>query len=136
MKKIKNHDVQSVNIQTTTEKAFKFIADPKNLAKWTEAFSYADENSALMITPNGELKIGLKTFANPELGTIDWEMTMPDGTKGSAFSRVVSGPDGKAIYSFVLLAPPVPLEQLEGALSSQINTLSTELRKLAIILEK
>jgi hypothetical protein len=134
MSNFKNHDVQSVNINTTVEKAFNYIADPNHLPNWTGAFSKADNKSALLITPNGELPIGLETKTNKELGTIDWYMTMPDGSIGVAYSRVVSGPDGKAIYSFVLLAPPVPLEQIEGALSAQIGQLREELHKLQIIL--
>jgi hypothetical protein len=134
MSNFKNHDVQSVNINTTLEKAFNYIADPNNLPNWTGAFSKVDDKSALLITPNGELPIGLETKTNKELGTIDWYMTMPDGSIGVAYSRVVSGPDGKAIYSFVLLAPPVPLEQIEGTLTAQIGQLREELHKLQTIL--
>lgn len=134
MSKIKNHDVQSVNIQTSTTKVFEYIANPLNLPKWTGAFKVADGKSAILVTPNGELKIGLETKTNKELGTIDWHMTMPDGNVGVAYSRVVAGPDRNAIYSFVLIAPPVPLEQLEGALSQQIEILKEELQKLQNIL--
>ena len=134
MSKIKNHDVQSVNIQTSTSKVFEYIANPANLSKWTGAFKEADEKSALLVTPMGELKIGLETKTNKELGTIDWYMTMPDGSIGVAYSRVVVGSDNNAIYSFVLIAPPVPLEQVEGALSAQIGQLREELQKLQTIL--
>lgn len=61
-------------------------------------------------------------------------MKMPDGSIGVAYSRVISGPDEKAIYSFILLAPPVPLEQIEGALTPQIGQLREELHKLQTIL--
>lgn len=72
MSKIKNHDVQSVNIQTSKGKAFEYIANPSNLSKWTGAFKHADEKSALLVTPSGELKIGIETKTNKELGAIDW----------------------------------------------------------------
>ena len=85
MTTIKNHDVQSVNIKATPEKVFGYIANPTNLPKWTGAFSEADEKSALLVTPNGKLKIGLETKINKELGTIDWHMTMPDGSVGIAY---------------------------------------------------
>lgn len=134
MVKIKNHDVQSINLSTTKEIAFDFIADPANLPKWTGAFKEADDNKALLITPNGELNIGLETKTNSELGIIDWYMTMPDGSVGVAYSRVNVGPDGKAIYSFVLVAPPVPLEEIEGTLAAQTEQLKEELIKLASIL--
>ncbi|MBQ4805092.1 hypothetical protein J8L88_19665 [Aquimarina sp. MMG015] len=131
---IKNHDVQSINLTTSTEKAFDYIANPLNLSKWTGAFKEADQESALLVTPNGELKIGLETKINKELGTIDWYMTMPDNSIGVAYSRVTAGPDNNAIYSFVLIAPPVPLEEVEGTLSAQIGQLKEELLLLQTIL--
>lgn len=134
MKTTKNHDVQSTNINASFDKVFAFIANPANLPQWTGAFSAADEKTALLITPNGELQIELETRANKDWGTVDWYMTMPDGSVGTAFSRVVEGPDGKAIYTFTLIAPPVPLEEVEGTLQAQIGQLSEELKKLQILL--
>ncbi len=134
MVKIKNHDVQSINLSTTKENAFNFIADPANLPRWTGAFKEADDKSALLITPKGELKIGLETKTDKDLGIIDWYMTMPDGSVGVAYSRVNIGPDGNAIYSFVLVAPPVPLEEVEGTLAAQTEQLKEELIKLESIL--
>lgn len=131
---IKNHDVQSINLLTSTEEAFDYIANPANLEEWTGAFKQANDTSALLVTPNGELKIGLETKTNKELGTIDWYMKMPDGSIGVAYSRVTAGPDGKAIYSFTLIAPPVPLEQIEGTLNAQIGQLKEELLSLQTIL--
>ncbi|MCB0372767.1 MAG: hypothetical protein KDD31_07160 [Muricauda sp.] len=136
MVKIKNHDVQSINLSTSTEIAFNYIADPANLSNWTGAFKKADDKTALLITPKGELNIGLETKTNKELGTIDWYMTMPDGSVGVAYSRVTAGPDEKAIYSFVLIAPPVPLEEIEGTLAAQIVQLQEELVKLDSILSE
>ncbi len=134
MNRIKNHDVQSVNIQASPEKVFDYIANPKNLPKWTGAFKEADEKSALLVTPNGVLKIGLATKTNKELGTIDWHMTMPDGSVGVAYSRVVVNSDGNAIYSFILLAPPAAIEEVEGALLQQMVILKKELKNLQTIL--
>ena len=129
-----NFDVQSIGINRNTTNVFEFIANPENLSLWTNAFVKADKTSAIMVTPNGELSIKLETIIAKESGTIDWVMTMPDGSIGKAFSRVSK--NGKnAIYSFVLLAPPVPLEQLEGALSAQKIVLAEELKKLKRILE-
>lgn len=129
-----NFDVQSIGINRNSNYVFEFIANPKNLSLWTNAFAKANQTSAILVTPNGELSIGLETLVSKENGTIDWMMTMPDGNIGKAFSRVSE--NGKnAIYSFVLLAPPVPLEQLEGALSSQKTVLAKELKKLKNLLE-
>jgi hypothetical protein len=42
----------------------------------------------------------------------------------------------ETVYTFVLLPPPVPLEQLEGALEQQSHTLKEELARLKTLLEK
>ena len=130
-----NFSVQSVSIDLTAEKVFNFIADPLNLPKWTNAFKDADHKSALIVTSAGEMKIDLETKASKESGTIDWYMKMPDGSVGKAYSRVVQNSDGKSIYSFILLAPPVPIEKLEGSLKEQEEILSKELNSLKRILE-
>jgi hypothetical protein len=66
---------------------------------------------------------------------VDWELRFPDGTSGLAQSRVTPTSGGTSIYSFVLHAPPVPLEQLEGALAEQSVTLREELATLKALLE-
>lgn len=132
-RQIKTFDVQSIELPTNLKKAFDYIADPGNLPNWTSAFKNADENSALLVTPNGELKIGLTTIANVS-GTIDWYMEMPDGLIGKAYSRLIELPNGNVLYSFVLLAPPVPIEQVEGTLSEQKILLASELKNLERIL--
>ena len=130
---MKNFDVQSVSINANFEKVFNYIAEPKNLPKWTKAFSSADSKKAVLSTPNGQLEVGLEVKASMELGTIDWHMTMPDNTIASAYSRVT--PNGKtSVYSFVLMAPPGPIEQVEGTLKQQMELLREELQNLQKIL--
>jgi hypothetical protein len=51
-----------------------------------------------------------------------------------AYSRVVAKDKECSLYSFLLMAPPVPLEQVEGALDAQSQILREELRKLGSIL--
>ena len=60
---------------------------------------------------------------------------MPDGSVGHAYSRVTGDGKNASIFSFVLMAPPVPLERLEGALAEQMKTLSSELKNLKGIIE-
>lgn len=133
--KMKTFDVQSIGIDKPAAAVFAYIAEPSNLPKWTHAFQSADATSAELVTPNGAVPISLQTISNEDYGTVDWQMTFPDGTVGTAYSRVT--PDGadRAIYSFVLMAPPVPLEMLEGALSSQMEILAGELVALKGLLE-
>ena len=131
----KNFDVQSIGINANYKDVFEFVAKPENLPLWTNAFSKADEKSAVLVTPQGELPIEMETVVSAKHGTVDWIMTMPDGSIGKAYSRISE--NGKAtIYSFTLLAPPVPLEQLEGALTAQKLLLAKELIDLKKMLEK
>jgi len=131
----KNFDVQSIGINVNYRKVFEFVAKPENLPLWTKAFTKADNKSAIMTTPSGELGIEMETIVSKNFGTVDWVMTMPDGSIGKAFSRI-SENGNSTVYSFVLLAPPVPLEQLEGALSTQKILLADELVDLKNLLEE
>src|SRR5688500_5351705 len=103
--------VESMMIECDVASAFRFISDPPKLPLWTSAFKEANASEALMNTPAGTIRIGLKTVSSQEAGTIDWYMELPDGTVGVAYSRVVAV-NQKCIYSFILLPPPVPLEAL------------------------
>lgn len=132
---MKTHDVQSVSLTIPSGRAFDYIAAPENLPRWTSAFATADADSATLSTPSGEVAIQLRTLANRETGTIDWEMTFPDRSVSVAYSRVTPDGTARSVYSFVLMAPPVPLEALEGALEVQRRTLAEELARLKSILE-
>jgi hypothetical protein len=128
--------VESLRIATTLEKAFQYIADPKNLPQWTHAFKAVSNGNAIMATPAGAVEVGLKVTASASAGTIDWHMTFANGSVASAFSRLVPEAKDHCIYSFILLAPPVPLEQLEGTLNQQAQILREELTKLSEILRQ
>jgi hypothetical protein len=62
-------------------------------------------------------------------------MTFPDGSVGTAYARVTPDGENRAVFSFVLMAPPVPLEAMEGALEVQRKILAEELVRLKTILE-
>lgn len=132
---MKNYDVQSIHISATRDQVHAFVSKPENLPKWTHAFAYADSNQAEMRTPSGSIRVALKTESHSEAGTVDWHMGMPDGSVGHAFSRVTVDGKNASIFSFVLMAPPVPLERLEGALAEQMKTLASELKNLKGIIE-
>ena len=128
--------VESVRLAAPFEKAFEYIAAAKNLPHWTHAFKAARDGQATIETPAGAAEVGLKVVASKLQGTIDWYMTFPDKSVASAFSRLVPEDKGHCIYSFILLAPPVPLERLEGALNDQVHTLRQELGELGTILSQ
>jgi hypothetical protein len=132
---MKTFDIQSIEIEVAAEKAHRYIADPCNLPFWAHAFEKADATSALLRTPNGAVKIVLHTRGDELTGIVDWTMVFPDGAQAGAFSRVVPVGVERCVYSFVLLAPPVPLEVLEGALNAQIEILAGELKAVKRIIE-
>lgn len=126
-------DVQSVEIAAPFSRAFRYIADPVNLPAWTHAFKHIADGHATMETPAGAVHVGLHVDASEPHGTIDWTITFPDGGAAKAASRVIPHGD-RSLYTFVLKAPPVPLERLEGALAEQSRILATELATLARLL--
>ncbi len=122
-------DVQTVELAAPFDVAFRYVADPRTLPEWTHAFRSVSEGRATLATPRGAVDIGLEVRASRETGTVDWIMTLPGGSVGRAFSRLVDR-GGRSLFSFILLAPPAPLEQVEGALEEQSATLREELRTL------
>lgn len=132
---MKTFDVQTIEIHAPFEAVFRYIAESHNLPNWTSAFKTVSDGKALMETPDGSVEVALQVNAASQQGTIDWIMTFPDGSVATAYSRVVGVEENRCLYSFILLAPPVPLEQLEGALEQQSQTLREELAKLSKILD-
>ena len=117
------------------QQAFAYIANGLNLPEWAQAFASVTDGRAIMRTPSGEVEIGLDVRASVQTGTVDWYMTFPDGSIAVAYSRVVELNCDSCVFSFNLMPPPVPLEQLEGALEMQSKILAEELAKLKGILE-
>lgn len=132
---MKNFDVQSIRFDIPLSAAFEYISQPDNLPKWTNAFASANSSEAVLRTPQGEVPISLKVDASLHAGTVDWYMGFPDGSEATAFSRLISLSAQQCVFSFVLTPPPVPLEVLEGALSTQSEILKEELKSLKQILE-
>lgn len=131
-----NFDVQTISINSNFEKVFEYLVDPKNLPSWTSAFKVADKHSAILVTPSGEVQIKLNVVSDKTSGIIDWHMIFPDNSVGITYSRVVSINKHEVLYSFIMLTPPVPPEQIEKVLEAQIETLKKELRNLKKIMEK
>lgn len=133
---MKNFDIQGIDLNVPKSKAFAFIAEPNNLPKWTNAFTSINQGKAVMQTPDGEVEIELEVQASAEHGSVDWRMTFPDHSVATAFSRIVEANKDHCVYSFILMPPPVPLEEIEGALEAQSQILEEELGKLKELLER
>jgi hypothetical protein len=133
---MKMFDVQGIEIKALREQVFEFVREPGNLPRWAQAFESAGNGRARLETPAGVVDIALEVVAVAGAGTVDWRLTFPDGGVGLAQSRVTETTRGTCIYSFVLHAPPVALEQIEGALEAQRETLRSELATLKSLIER
>lgn len=129
-------DVQGIEIRAPRARVFEFLRNPGNLPQWAHAFTSADDERARLETPAGAVDVRLAVAADAAAGTVDWRLAFPDGSIGLAQSRVTETTRGTCIYSFVLHAPPVALEQVEGALEAQRETLRAELATLKSLLER
>ena len=128
-------DVQGIEIAASPQAVFEFVRRPANLPRWAHAFETADDHRACLKAAEGVVEIELTTAVDPASRTVDWRLEFPDGNVALAQSRVTPTTRGTSIYSFVLHAPPVPLEQIEGALDAQRRTLRTELATLKQVIE-
>jgi uncharacterized protein YndB with AHSA1/START domain len=129
-------DVQGIEIMASRGKVFEFLKQPANLPHWAHAFVTAGNGRARLETPAGAVDVALSVFADAETGVVDWRLAFPDGNVGLAQSRVTETARGTCIYSFVLHAPPVALEQVEGTLEAQRTLLRSELAALKSLMEK
>jgi hypothetical protein len=129
-------DVQGIEIEAPRERVFAFLREPANLPKWAHAFVSAEGGRARLQTPAGAVDVGLDVEADDRTGVVDWRLAFPDGNVGVAQSRVTGTTRGTCVYSFVLHAPPVALEQVEGALDAQRVALASELRTLKALMEQ
>jgi hypothetical protein len=129
-------DVQGIEINAPRGRVFDFLREPANLPKWAHAFVSAENGRARLQTPAGAIDVGLDVTADGHTGVVDWRLEFPDGNVGVAQSRVTDTTRGTCIYSFVLHAPPVALEQVEGALDVQRVALTSELATLKALMEE
>jgi uncharacterized protein YndB with AHSA1/START domain len=129
-------DVQGIEIEAPRRKVFEFLKEPGNLPLWAHAFVSAGDGRARLETPEGAVEVGLEVSANPDVGIVDWRLVFPDNSVSVAQSRVTETTRGTCIYSFVLHAPPVALEQVEGALEAQRTLLQSELATLKSLMEQ
>jgi uncharacterized protein YndB with AHSA1/START domain len=128
--------VQGIEITAPRRKLFEFLRDPANLPRWAHAFVSAGNGSARLETPAGAVDVDLGVTADADTGVVDWHLAFPDGSVSIAQSRVTETTRGTCIYSFVLHAPPVALEQVEGALEAQRALLQSELTTLKSLMEQ
>jgi hypothetical protein len=129
-------DVQGIEIAAPRRKVFEFLREPANLPRWAHAFVSAGNGRARLETPEGAMEVGLEVTADADTGVVDWRLAFPDGSIGLAQSRVTETTRATCIYSFVLHAPAVALEQVEVALDAQRAQLQPELATLKSLMDQ
>jgi hypothetical protein len=129
-------DIQGIEITAPRSRVFTFLKEPANLPRWARAFTSAGNGRARLETPGGAVDVSLSVAADEKTGVVDWRLGFPDGSVSEAHSRVTGTGRGTCIYSFVLHAPPVALEQVEGALDRQRVQLASELVTLKSLMEQ
>ena len=129
-------DLQGIEINAPRGRVFDFLREPANLPEWAHAFVSAGNGRARLETAAGAVDVALEVAADGDTGVVDWRLEFPDGNVSVAQSRVTETTRGTCIYSFVLHAPPVALEQIEGALDAQRVALTSELATLKELMEK
>jgi hypothetical protein len=133
---MKSFDTRAIELPVGFELAFAYISNAANLPEWTNAFESVSNGEAVLRTASSAAKIELTVRASLEQGTIDWVMQFEDGSNATAYSRLVRLDDDRSIYIFLLTPPPLPLDQLEGALDQQSEILKEELGRLRHILKQ
>jgi hypothetical protein len=129
-------DIQGIEIMAARDDVFEFVRDPGNLPQWAQAFVSAGHGRAQLKTAGGAFDVALDVSAHAGAGAVDWRLAFADGGVGLAQSRVTETTRGTCIYTFLWHAPPVALEQLEGALDAQSATLRSELATLKSLIER
>jgi hypothetical protein len=129
-------DVQGIEIVAARDRVFEFLREPGNLPRWAHAFASVGEGRARLETPAGAIDVGLDVSSDLKTGVVDWRLEFADGSVSVAHSRVTESTRGTSIYSFVLHAPPVPLEVVEGALDAQRVLLRSELATVKSLMER
>lgn len=136
-KEMNNFAIIAKEFSVSYEKAFSFIADPRNLPKWTVFFREADERSALLEFPDGEVRrIPMKTISSIETGLIDWHMTMLDNSIYMSWSRLVGLKNGNTLYNFMFYVRPVPPDEVQATLAEQKRLVETEFNNLEQIFQR
>ncbi len=120
---------RTVTIQASYDKAFAFLVDPSNHAKWAVGFikgSRMDGDTFMVTTPMGEISYDVK--GDKRTGLLDILL----GGEESIPTRLLRNQDGVDFLFTFHRQPQVPTEVFKG----QLKELDHELQVLKSILEQ
>ena len=125
--------VASIEISSTVERTYAFVADLQRLPLWAIGFAKAVERSGdrfTVITASGD-HVQVTAACSPEHGIVDYLMSPEPGVELPAHTRVVPH-GGGSLYTFVMHQPPgMP----DAAFDQQVAELGRELTVLKAHLE-
>lgn len=125
-------DTQTISIEASPVKVFKFLADVNNLTRWAVAFAKnirKEKDQWIVSTTTGE--IGLRLSADERTGVVDYWMSPAPGVEVLAASRVI--PRGAASeYCFTQFHPEGMPDE---AFRQSVQALKHELTVLKALLE-
>ncbi len=73
-------DTQTITIDASLSKVFRFVSNPENLPRWARAFCQAirpDGDAWLVSSPQGEVRVRYRT--DEALGVIDFHLSPARG---------------------------------------------------------
>ncbi|HEX2715788.1 MAG TPA: hypothetical protein VHM88_26695 [Candidatus Acidoferrales bacterium] len=124
-------NTEQVTINVDHRHLFAFLADPNNLPRWAVGFCRAirrDGDRWFAQTSQGEVAIRYDT--HPDLGIIDFHISLAPGTDVTAFSRVLPNGDGSEYVFTQFQAPGMPDDVFEG----QVRALKEEMVMLSALM--
>ena len=125
-------DTQTITIDASLSKVFRFVSNPENLPHWARAFCQAirpDGDAWLVSSPQGEVRVRYRT--DEALGVIDFHLSPAPGMEALAASRVLPNGDGAAYVFTQFQTPGMPDDVFTG----QVHALREELLILKALLE-
>ena len=125
-----NFTNNSTTLSVSFQRAFDYISRRDTLPEWTNAFPVVKDRKATLRTPKGDVEVELDVDASRESGTIDWRWRLPDGSLGTAYSRLSALNDDATAYVFIL---PISPEQ-QDMREAMRTTIDDELKRLKSIL--
>jgi len=123
----------SVQIETSTETAFAFVADGSKLPVWAIGFAKAIERNGdgWLVTLAGGACVPLRIESDPATGVVDYVMLAEPGIEAPAHTRVMPHGPGTLYVFSMHQSPDMPDEIFDA----QIAELERELTVLKAHLE-
>jgi uncharacterized protein YndB with AHSA1/START domain len=126
-------DTQSVTIEAPAGDVFAFVADPASLPRWAVGFAQAirPDGDRWVVTTGQGAEVTVRYRADPDRGTVDFDMEPAPGVTTTAYARVVPNGMGADVIFTQQQPPSMPDETFDA----QVEALRHELTVLKALVE-